>query len=191
MACANLLYSLVFMNTANTKRFVNFMNAMNAMNAILISDAQGAAKNIERFQSEAADLLHRLAQFRAWYAVKGPKGEWLFGPSKFIGYEDLDASSYSQLEGRMDGRDTETTLQQWFEEEPEDTAVGRELHSQLAHFLGQFGKKKNSKTRINLLAIPIESDPDNQLEMKVVELIDTVSKLLSPSSRAELRKRLA
>ncbi|PYF06732.1 hypothetical protein C8J30_12414 [Rhodobacter viridis] len=161
-----------------------------AANPILINDAHTAVKNIENFQDEAQKLLHRLSQFRAWYAIKRPDGEWIFAPSKFIGYVDLAANTYSQFEAQMNGRDTEALLQNWFEEEPDNTPTGRELHAKLAQFLGKFGKKKNSKTRISLIATEPESSDENHLELKVVELIDGISKLLSPSARAELRKRM-
>lgn len=158
---------------------------------VLSNTAEDALNAITRFQAEAANLTHRLAQFRAWYAVQDHQGNWTFGPSKFIGYVGLNAELYGEAEAMMDGRDTEATLQKWFEEEPEDTSLGRELHAKLAQYLAGFGKKKNSKTRINvLLNAPADGNGDD-LEAKVVDLIDAVSKLLSPSGRAKLRKRFA
>jgi hypothetical protein len=49
-----------------------------------------------------------------WYAVKDDKGRWRFAPSKFVGYEGIDAKTYLQAAEESDGRRTEAQLQMWF-----------------------------------------------------------------------------
>ena len=92
----------------------------------LVDSAAQAVENIRRYQAEirkSAALVGRMAYVRDWYAVEADDGTWLFGPSKFIGYEGLTAETYVEmspkayrpLRDRLDGRMTEPVLQRWFE----------------------------------------------------------------------------
>ena len=40
--------------------------------------------------------------------------QWLFAPSKFVGYSDNSAEAYFSEQNERDGRQTERVLQQWF-----------------------------------------------------------------------------
>ncbi len=66
---------------------------------------------------------------RAWYAVPRGKG-WLFGPSKFVGY-DLDVKEYALAREKpdFDGRVTEGVLQKWSELVEEGHPKYEELHA--------------------------------------------------------------
>lgn len=68
-------------------------------------------------------LCGRFAQFRAWYYL--PEIDAV-GPSKFVGYRDISVDFYFAHTGavaratlpsnkRLDGRETEPRLQEWFE----------------------------------------------------------------------------
>ena len=99
------------------------------MPALVESPAQ-AIENIRRYQTEikrgtrlSDTLVERMTNVRTWYAVESGEGAWLFAPSKFIGYVGLTAETYVEMSargyrpaaGRLDGKETERVLQQWFE----------------------------------------------------------------------------
>ena len=85
----------------------------------LISSAQQAQENVQRFQSEIQKPVIRdiIAYVRHWYAVRRPEdGAWIFGPSKFIGYAEMTAGGYGKNFDNLDGRVTEANLKRWFQE---------------------------------------------------------------------------
>ena len=99
------------------------------MPALVESPAQ-AIENIRRYQTEikrgtrlSDTLVERMTNVRKWYAVESGDGTWLFAPSKFIGYVGLTAETYVEMSARgyepaadrLDGKETERVLQQWFE----------------------------------------------------------------------------
>ena len=58
----------------------------------IASSPQTVLANIERFGKEVGQspaLQARLAYARAWYADQNSRGEWQFGPSKYVGYDGL------------------------------------------------------------------------------------------------------
>ena len=77
---------------------------------------------IARFHREAADyndLPYVFPNFRRWYSHRDRRGQWLFGPSKVVGYEGMDFETYERLylcPDCLDGRHTEAHLQNsgWF-----------------------------------------------------------------------------
>ena len=117
----------------------------------MISSANEAIANIFKFETEvesSADLQARLSYARSWYAIKGTDGKWRFGPSKFIGYQNMDAKTYLEAaeKNETDGRRTEAQLQSYFE----DWGTSDELNAALVSFLAKFGKKPSTKARISI-----------------------------------------
>ncbi|WP_375310953.1 hypothetical protein WHZ77_28195 [Bradyrhizobium sp. A5] len=117
----------------------------------MISSPNEAIANIFKFEAEverSVDLQGRLAYARSWYAVKFEDG-WRFGPSKFVGYQDMDAETYLEAgeNNESDGRRTEAQLQTYFM----DWGTSDELNAALVSFLAKFGKKPSTKARINIL----------------------------------------
>src|SRR5271168_2096172 len=106
----------------------------------LVSSKEGLLKRIGDYQKEAKKMSEVMPFNRAWYAVKNGNG-WLFGPSKFVGYESLTASDYENLKrkdrqtGGLDGRVTESVLQQWSELIEKGHPRFAELSSALGAFL--------------------------------------------------------
>jgi hypothetical protein len=152
-----------------------------------------AYRNIDKFQSEVRanpDLQSRLAYARAWYAHQDQNGKWLFAPSKFIGYQDIDAKKYLEAE-ESDGRRTEAQLQLWFNAVNPATPLHDELSSMLVAFLSQYGKAPSTKMRINVARQRRRLSSDATLENDghdaVVSLMIAVAKTLPSQHFDNLR----
>jgi hypothetical protein len=162
----------------------------------IASSPQTVLSNIERFGTEvdkSPALQGRMAYARAWYAQQDRGGVWRFGPSKFVGYEGLNAKTYIESAENRDGRRTEAQLQQWFVVIDPASLIYGELRSALFSFLAKYGKTPSTKMRINITQEVYETtsemenaDPNDA----IVELIVAVTKSLSASHRAKLRARI-
>ena len=105
----------------------------------LVNELAQVLENIRRYQTEldkgsdsARELVGLMKRTSHWYAVEpDADGQWLFAPSKFIGYVNNNAEDYSQSTGR-DGRDTEDRLKRWFDVAPPE--VDAELRPALLRF---------------------------------------------------------
>ena len=136
-------------------------------------------------------LRSRLAHARAWYAHQDEDGQWLFGPSKFVGYKGLTAEQYIEQadKGFLDGRRTEIQLKQWFEQLDPGTELHEQLRLALSDFLAEHNKAPNQKMRIN---IPREDHTDSQsgAGTPLLDLIVAVAESLQSSELQALRRRL-
>lgn len=161
----------------------------------IASSADTVLANITRFQDEledSTDLQDRLAYARAWYAYKDNKGRWQFGPSKFVGYEGLDAGSYIKTAQDNDGRRTEAQLQQWFTVVEPGSDLHDEISADLFTFLAFYGKTPSTKMRIGVLNdVYKEHFGEPNMNAAIVELIVAVAKTLPADLAAKLRLKLA
>ena len=161
----------------------------------ITTTSQQAIRNILRFASEleaSADLQDRLSYARAWYAHRAADGTWKFGPSKFIGYQNMTAAEYLDDNPR-DGRRTEKQLAQWFSEVPAGSDLYQDLNDQLVAFLAIYGKLPSTKIRISVpaeLLSELEEAQPHALEEHVVDLIIAVAKYLPPGALKRLRQTL-
>ena len=131
----------------------------------LIDSLVQAIENIRRYQTQlrpevrkSRDLIRRMTAARGWYAIEADNGTWLFAPSKFIGYVGLTAETYVEMSARgyqpaadrLDGRNTEPVLQQWFEP---SARRADELENALRRFLvdGHERSGPNALARICVL----------------------------------------
>ena len=157
----------------------------------VVSDA------IHRFAREvrrSPELAGRLGYARAWYAEQRGDGRWSFGPSKFVGYEELDAETYLERSRRgLDGRRTEVQLGRWFREVDPSSELFALLSSKLSAFLAQHGKAPSQKLRISVgneaydVHLGIRRD---QGDSPLVDLVVAVATTLPSSELKTLRKRL-
>lgn len=89
-------------------------------------------------------LRSRLNYFRHWYYFDEID---MFAPSKFIGYKGMNARTYEALtvsgENKLDGKDTEKTLDRFFVEASENAKDN--LIEKLSTSLYQYGKSINAK----------------------------------------------
>jgi len=163
---------------------------------IVTTPAQ-AFKNMEKFQSEVRrnrDLQSRLAYARAWYAHQDQGGKWLFAPSKFIGYQDIDAKTYLEGAEESDGRRTEAQLHSWFTVVNPATPLHDELSSMLVAFLAQYGKTPSTKMRINVMRerrlLSADTSPVDEAHAAVVTMMIAVAKTLPSKHFENFRSQL-
>jgi len=128
-----------------------------AMSALVFATSlTDTQTNIRRYQKELSrskNLRSRVSYVRAWYVDRGTNGDWLFAPSKFVGYRFSSAEDYiaeAGHGGHRDGRDTERLLASWYQEIDPETRLGRELFAALRAFLGTLNQAPNKLARINI-----------------------------------------
>jgi hypothetical protein len=158
--------------------------------ARLISSAAQAMERIHLYQKGAKDMAKVMSNNVAWYALPQGKG-WLFGPSKFIGY-DLRVTEYLAREkGLFDGRVTEGVLQKW--SEPVEMGDPRydELHAALGEFCARFNKKPNSRARISIVRQPVTGFPEPKFTDELVSLMVAVYRKLTPAQKAAFQRQAA
>jgi uncharacterized protein (DUF433 family) len=120
------------------------------MSRVVVSFEE-VVENIHTYAAHVGEgLAGRIKQHPAWYAIRDGDGNWLFGPSKFIGYPKANPQSYLSSYSRNDGKETEPALAQWFEQVDLQTALGRELRSAFTRFAEKFGKAPNSRWRVSV-----------------------------------------
>jgi hypothetical protein len=164
----------------------------------LVTSPQRVRTNIDRFYREVEQspaLQGRLAYARAWYAYRHDDGQWRFGPSKFVGYEGMNANTYMEHEDGRDGRRTEAQLQQWFTVVDPASELHEELSAALFTLVARYGKVPSTKMRINILKTEYEqlfggvdqADPNDT----IVDLMVAVGKSLPPFHLERLRARLS
>jgi hypothetical protein len=158
----------------------------------LVSSLARLEARIMEYQKGAGAMADVLPYNRAWYAIKREKG-WLFGPSKFVGYDDLTAEQY--MEGaseNLDGRVTEGVLGKWSELVEEGHPKYEELHAALSKFCAHFGKKPNSRARISLVRPSKEaSTTEPMYNDELVALMAAVYRKLTPAQKSAFRKQAA
>lgn len=158
----------------------------------LITNTIQAFDNIERLSQElsnSTDLVDRLGLVHAWYIDDRNPEKPLFGFSKFIGYEGLNAEDYINNSKKLDGRNTEWALKEYCEELQPNSPQYNDFHDQLTVWLAGFGKKPRSKVRLMVLkkeAIETFETDDRRL----LELMKVVADLLPLHQRHELRSQL-
>ncbi|MDE0172066.1 MAG: DUF433 domain-containing protein [Defluviicoccus sp.] len=111
----------------------------------LIFNRDEALANIPRYRDALKDVRHGAAlrklmpMAHAWYAAK-PRGEqWLFAPSKFIGYAGNTAEAYFRDRSARRGRDTERILRQWFHVVRPGSRLGDAVEGALRDFFRSYG----------------------------------------------------
>lgn len=132
---------------------------------LLTSTINQVIENIKNFQTELNknnqknDLVTALGQFSNWFAYKDESGKWIFGPSKFIGYQEISLEKYeNKYENKLDGRQTDAILRQWkITPSKEDLP---ELIDNLNRFLNNYRKRMKKTANIYLLS----EDPYGETE---------------------------
>ncbi len=119
----------------------------------VVTSRQQVLENIavyHRAVASAAGLQNRIGRHKSWYAAKGAGGNWVFGPSKFIGYAGNDAATYLETYDRMDGRESEAILREWFAPVMPQSDLGMELKASFQQFAAGFGKRPNESWRVSI-----------------------------------------
>lgn len=170
----------------------------------LVSSVEQAITNIRTYNASATKLAELMPYARAWYAVRNGN-DWLFGPSKFIGYEGASVDEYlgspynTQKRGLitrdkkalpLDGRVTEGVLGRWSEEVEEGHPEYESLHTALNRMCARHGKKPNTLARIGILqggdhtTTPTYND-------ELVALLVAVFHGLTPAQKSAFRRQAA
>lgn len=125
----------------------------------LVTEVSQVLRNIERYQSDVRvpGMSERLRKHRAWYAVRHDD-DWLFGPSKFIGYANIDSANYLASYNRKDGGETEGVLTTWFKRLDLESKLGRDLEAGLLRFLSLYGKVPRRDFRVSVLKDDLGSE---------------------------------
>ena len=99
----------------------------------------------------------RLSRVHNWYALR-IGGAWAFGPSKFVGYRDNTIKKYLEnYRAGADGGETERALDALSFTVEARSKLERELASELAKFLDQWGRKPRRGSQIRLVS---EEEPE-------------------------------
>lgn len=189
--CAKYATLVTLNSPAQTVMFIIIMYFMKQKEITMIrrvvSKDQMVA-NIHAYNQNLERTKDRMPYVRAWYALPTTKG-WLFGPSKFIGYQKMTPKEYiERADMELDGRATESILQQWAEpiSKHYDSRYG-ELWVALNELCGRLGKKPNSLARISVV-----EDDDRSKEAisqdELVELLAAVYRRLSPEQRSVFQR---
>jgi hypothetical protein len=132
----------------------------------LITSLEQLIENIQRYAASAEELAELMAYSRAWYALRSEEG-WLLAPSKFIGYEGMDAETYRRERStQLDGRATEKVLEQWSDLIKQGHPQYDELHAALATLFAHHGKTPNTLARISIIrsdGAPAQVEPPDEL----------------------------
>ena len=121
-----------------------------------------------RIATAGGKLMGRLSSHPAWYAVRNKTGEWLFGPSKFVGYADINEKAYLKDSRQLNGRNTEHVLREWFKDVDPQSKLGRELKEAFRDFAAAHGKAPNANWRVSV--------PMGQLGTELSEKIEAPSR---------------
>ncbi|AMX00375.1 hypothetical protein [Rummeliibacillus stabekisii] len=116
----------------------------------LVTSLKEVFNNVEQFNKdllEETDIISQLTQFKHWYYTPVNNS---FGPSKYIGYKDMNTSKYARGENKT-GVDTEKILKQWFIKLPPESKKSQEHMVELSELLGVYGKKVRSNAFIHVL----------------------------------------
>lgn len=152
----------------------------------LVESQDQAVDNIRRYNAEVEAIAYLIPYTRAWYALREKDGRWLFGPSKFIGYQGLTADLYDALNRNgLDGRPTERRLARWatpVEAGDPEHAVLREA---LLDFCARLERVPNNLARIAVIRDETPEPPVDQL----VPLLAAVYRTLTAEQK-RLFKRL-
>ncbi len=165
----------------------------------LVTRVEEAIQGIERYQLELSSnpkIQDRMSYARAWYAHQRDNGDWIFGPSKFIGYTGMDAASYTNDKIHKDGRKTENRLQTWFDTLEANLTSFEVLSDRLNDFFMQYGKNPSKIFRINTIKpdtknlVRRDNHVTNSYDKDVVDLIALVAAKLSKQELQILKEKL-
>ncbi|MEQ8652416.1 MAG: hypothetical protein RIC87_08130 [Kiloniellales bacterium] len=134
----------------------------------LVTNKNQVIQNIVRFNEEIITapmdsiLVSRLSQFISWYAIDQFGEDPLFGPSKFIGYVNMDCNKYENMSTEcLHGSNTESRLKKWFlpVKVNDGSILGNipildlPIYISLKEFLNRFGKLPRKNARISMLKV--------------------------------------
>lgn len=149
-----------------------------------------AIKNYNNELKLSKALAKRLSNNVSWYFIE-VDGEFLYGPSKWVGYKELDADTYISLTdgGELGGQLTEVSLVPLRREVAQNTSEHRLHYGRLTKLLATYGKSPNKRVRFNAVVADEEIEIDEaDKEANLVALLGAVIKTLPDSAKAHLKR---
>lgn len=116
----------------------------------LVTTLEEVETNIIQFNKDMAnntDIINQLSLFRHWYYVDKIQ---LFGPSKYIGYKNMNVDKYDRGRGK-DGGKTEAVLKKWFVELAHSAEQSESLMIELSSTLLEYDKNVRKNAIIHIL----------------------------------------
>lgn len=153
----------------------------------LVSTVEEVAENIRRYNEELKKdrrLVEKMPYARAWYALK-EDGQYLFAPSKIIGYKDFRPDAYFSTNDK-DGRKTEMRLQEMATLVVEGHPEAEALTSGLSKFLGSYHHSPNKGARISIVEVNKATRENGDAE-HIQAIMDLIVRL--PQQSIDLLKR--
>ncbi|MER8719635.1 HNH endonuclease [Mesorhizobium sp. M0999] len=124
----------------------------------LVNSLKEVTDNIRQYNDDlagSAELQNRLSNHTDWYAIPDGASGWLFGPSKFVGYRDMNAKRY------LESRESHAELHGWDTEAKAkplsdsfvllDKARDADVFTELNRFFATFGKQPNARAKLKKL----------------------------------------
>ncbi|MBB5174545.1 hypothetical protein [Texcoconibacillus texcoconensis] len=115
----------------------------------LVTSYDQVVQNVQQFNADLeneTDIVTQLTQFTHWYYF--PELD-MYGPSKFIGYQNMNTSRYARGKGKT-GVHTEEQLKQWFEKLPKESEQAQNLLDDLSNRLSVYEKRVRSNAQIHI-----------------------------------------
>lgn len=175
---------------------------MNSIPAFVTND-EDVIQNIVNFNKEAqiykqsdcslaiTRMIDNMSHYRAWYCFLDEEtDQYLFGPSKYVGYKDMSAEIYNKYNyerAQLDGRKTEIALANWYERVEAGHPDHKDLFGKLNDFCASFGKAPNSLCRINVIRIEKKTSAKDE---DLVNLIFKVYEGLPYDSKNALKQKI-
>lgn len=136
-------------------------------------------------------LIETINYIKSWIAVLDKEtGKYIFAPSKFCGYANMDPETYSENHNLMSGSETEKRIKKWVRL-LEFTDKGYEdAYEQLHDFCESFGKRTNMSGRISILLPFNEEETTEGHDNALVDLLVKVFHGLPEKGQQEVRRRI-
>lgn len=169
-------------------------NAPPANRPQIVTTATEAIESLHQYHgtvtgsaSKAQILIEVMPHIRAWYALEHG-GEWIFGPSKFIGYHGMTVEEYKDKDALwLDGRETERVLRK-LARPPSSSRQEKELRAALHSFLARFGKRPSTLARILVLEAAGNQGAD---PAEIADALLMIYQQMPDEARKEFKRRLA
>lgn len=136
------------------------------------------------------ELSKRLSNNVSWYFTEA-HGNFIYGPSKWVGYKDLDAETYIALTdgGELGGQLTEASLVPLRREVAQKSSEHHRHYERLQAMLAPYNKTPNKRVRFNeVLNDKITEIEVIDKEANLVALLSAVIRTLPASSIAQLKR---
>ncbi len=157
----------------------------------LITNADQVFENIERLNAELGkepEISKHFSFVHAWYISLSDPEKPMFGFSKFIGYEELDAAMYLKQYKNLDGRNTEWALKDFSEELHPESPQFEVYYKKLTEWLAELGK--TPRNRVRLMIVTARPEARETGDRRLLDLLTAVADMLPLEQRHELRSLL-